>query len=468
MADVPLESLLADWVDGTLDVAGERVLLERLRSASPAERSAAARNALVDRLIRLDARGPLDAEAVLRALPARAGARLASRVMRRIDETTGVVPARPRRQTPWRAARGLRWAPAAAAVLLVAATAAAWLVVRAARPRLPYGLHVDGSPVARGEVVYAADGPVRLDLGGYCRIRLDPTSALRIEGRKGDEQVYLERGRLACEVDPGHGAFAVRTEIGTVAVCGTAFDLALENVDPGRPTAGRRLVVSVSEGSVRLAGPAGDRLVRAGETAVVDPAVAAGPYTPDDEGFVRHWLLLEPIPVEPWIPEQTEGAMGPLLDRARLPNVPLPRAGDRVTVAGRSLAWRPHALDGWWAVDLESFAQSVHGTEDGVLFHGATYVVCDREIPDARLSAGSDDSSAWFLNGREVLRIYADRYVEKDMRSAPVTLRKGVNILAFTVYNRDGPTAACARFVNADGNPVRGFTVTLTPPEDGR
>ncbi len=464
MDDASLESLLAAWVDGTLDVAGERDLLDRLRQAPPTARSAAARNALVDRLVRLDAKGPLDADAVLRALPARAGARLASRVMRRIDETTGALPARLRRRVPSRDARALRGLRLAAAAMLVAATVAAWLFVRTPRSRLPYALHAGGALVGRGDVVYAADGPVRVDLGGDCRIRLEPTSALRIEGRARAEQVYLERGRLGCEVEPGHGTFDVRTEVGTVSVRGTAFDLALEEIDPGRRGAGRRLVVEVTDGAVHLEGPGGGRTVRAGETAVVDPAVAAGPYAPDEEGFVRHWLLLEPIPIEPWTPDQTADAMGPLLDRARLPGAATPRAGDRVDAGGRSLAWRPHALDGWWAVDLESFAQSVHGPEDGVVFHGATYLVCDRDLPGLRLAIGSDDSSAWSLNGREILRLYSDRYVEKDMRSGPVTLRKGANVLGFTLYNRDGPTAACARFVDSAGEPVRGYTVTLTPP----
>jgi len=52
-------------------------------------------------------------------------------------------------------------------------------------------------------------------------------------------------------------------------------------------------------------------------------------------------------------------------------------------------------------------------------------------------------------------------------RSEPLTLRKGVNVLAFTVINGDGPTGACARFFDAAGEPIRDITVTLTPPADG-
>ena len=43
-----------------------------------------------------------------------------------------------------------------------------------------------------------------------------------------------------------------------------------------------------------------------------------------------------------------------------------------------------------------------------------------------------------------------------------------MNVLAFTVFNRDGPTAVCARFLDAGGAPVRDYTVTLTPPAETR
>ena len=82
-------------------------------------------------------------------------------------------------------------------------------------------------------------------------------------------------------------------------------------------------------------------------------------------------MLLEPIRREGWTTVQTEAVMKPLFDGARLPGaVRAPRAGDRVAVGGKSLAWRPHALGSWWAADLEAFAQSVHGRVRRVILRG--------------------------------------------------------------------------------------------------
>jgi ferric-dicitrate binding protein FerR (iron transport regulator) len=467
MDETRLESLLTEWLDGALDEAGERELLDLLQAAPPGTREAASRNALADRLLRVAARGPLDAEAVLRALPARSGSRLESRVMRHIRTTT----VRPRRRLLPRAAHDLRWLPAAA-LLLVALTATAWLALRhrdPARSAPRYALLVGGSPVARGCLVTTGDGPVRVDLGGYCRLRLDPMSVISIEGRERAEEVVLERGHVACDVEPGHGTFSIRTEVGTVTVLGTSFETALEDANPARPGTWRRLVVAVSSGTVRLAGPGGDRLVRAGETAAVVPPPPAGEYVPDAEGFVRHWLLLGPVPLDTWVRDHTEAVEKPILDAPLGPGpvAERPRAGDRADVKGRRFVWRPHAAGGA-AVDLEAFAHTVGGEDDNAIFLGVAYVVCDREIPGARLSIGSDDSSTWRLNGREVVRVYTNHAVGRDQdRSEPLTLRKGVNVLAFTVINGDGPTGACARFFDAAGEPIRDFTVTLTPPANG-
>ena len=44
-----------------------------------------------------------------------------------------------------------------------------------------------------------------------------------------------------------------------------------------------------------------------------------------------------------------------------------------------------------------------------------------------------------------------------------LTLKKGVNVLTFTVLNGDGPAAAAARFLDRDDNPVKGLKFSLTP-----
>ena len=72
----------------------------------------------------------------------------------------------------------------------------------------------------------------------------------------------------------------------------------------------------------------------------------------------------------------------------------------------------------------------------------------------------------WRLNGKEVIRVYEGRAIDKDQdKSKPLTLKKGVNVLSFAVINGDGPAGAAARFLDKSGNPVKNLTISLTPPE---
>jgi hypothetical protein len=68
----------------------------------------------------------------------------------------------------------------------------------------------------------------------------------------------------------------------------------------------------------------------------------------------------------------------------------------------------------------------------------------------------------WWLNGEEVLGLYNDRQaVVDDGVSKRVTLKKGTNVIRAAIVNGGGATDFCARFIDEDGNPVRGF-VTRT------
>ena len=140
---------------------------------------------------------------------------------------------------------------AVAAALLVFCVVAGWWTMghRYPAPEASgaYQL-VDATEVCRGAVLVTEDQPASLALGGYCHVRLEPHTALRIEGKQGAEQVLLEKGGVQCEVRPGVGAFAVRSQVGTVSVVGTSFSVKLlesiraesgANRPPAGPDAGR-------------------------------------------------------------------------------------------------------------------------------------------------------------------------------------------------------------------------------------
>ncbi len=180
-----------------------------------------------------------------------------------------------------------RAAPARLRLLAVAAglVAAAGLsaILLFSRPPVESGtqLTADGKPIERGALVAAPDRPIPISLGGACRVKLDAGSALRVEGSDRAEQVFLDRGRLECEVRPGAESFVVRTEIGTVFVKGTRFEVRLEE-EEGSAGTGKRLRVEVFEGTVLLTGPSGDQIIEAGESAAVTAQPSPFPAAPSE------------------------------------------------------------------------------------------------------------------------------------------------------------------------------------------
>ena len=104
----------------------------------------------------------------------------------------------------------------------------------------------DGKPVGRGSTLVTAKEEAVLVLGGYCNANVKPGSQVRIEGKKRDECIVLEKGSVACAVDREYGKFRIDTELATVQVTGTRFDVLYR---PGASDEAE-MVVRVEEGSV--------------------------------------------------------------------------------------------------------------------------------------------------------------------------------------------------------------------------
>jgi len=66
------------------------------------------------------------------------------------------------------------------------------------------------------------------------------------------------------------------------------------------------------------------------------------------------------------------------------------------------------------------------------------------------------------VNGQEVIGIYGDRQtVINDGVSRRLTLKKRQNILRCAVINGGGATDFCARFLDRNEKPLKGFTVSV-------
>jgi hypothetical protein len=197
--------------------------------------------------------------------------------------------------------------------------------------------------------------------------------------------------------------------------------------------------------------------------AQVAPVTLMRPATPDKapapDGFIQRWLVLEPIPAN----GLTDSAVQSIVKKEYFPNqfTLIPHDGDKVTVGDAQLTW--HAEDTkLYNVNLYHFARALDKPTSNVLFWAVTLVNCPREMPGVRLAIGSNAASVWWVNGQEVIGIYGDRQtVIDDGVSRRLTLKKGQNIIRAAIVNGGGATDFCARFLDQDDKPIKGYRVTL-------
>lgn len=180
---------------------------------------------------------------------------------------------------------------------------------------------------------------------------------------------------------------------------------------------------------------------------------------PDEEGFIRRWLVLEPIAAN----GLTDSVVQAAVKREYFPNqfTMFPHDGDKVKVEGSDLTW--HAVDtNSYNINLYHFAYALGKPTSNVLFWAVTVVDCPNELKGVRLAIGSNAASVWWVNGKEVIGIYGDRQtVIDDGVSKRLTLKKGPNVVRCAVVNGGGATDFCARFLDKDDAPVKSFTVNL-------
>ena len=220
------------------------------------------------------------------------------------------------------------------------------------------------------------------------------------------------------------------------------------------------------------------------------PVAANAPAAkPDNDGFIRRWMLLEPIDK----PNSgntvfTDSYLREHFNRQYFKGQQtiLPKDGQKVTAVfqqeqapagfGRgaaapaqpeiktvkqTLTW--HALESnMFNVKLFRFAEKYGEKVYGVLFWGVTIIDCPEDIENVRLAVGSNSASMWWLNGEEVLLLSGDRrMVKDDAMSQRLTLKKGRNILRGAIINGPGMSDFCVRFLDEKGLPVTNYSITV-------
>lgn len=181
---------------------------------------------------------------------------------------------------------------------------------------------------------------------------------------------------------------------------------------------------------------------------------------PDADGFLRRWLILEPIRTTGQL---TDSAVRTLVGTTHFPDqlTTIPHHGDVVTAGDTSLMW--HAVDtANYNVNLYHFAYALNKPTSNVLFWAVTVVNVPRELSNVRLAIGSNAASVWWVNGEEVITLFNDRQaVIDDGVSNRLTLKPGPNVIRAAVINAGGATDFCARLLDADDQPITAVTVNL-------
>jgi hypothetical protein len=223
------------------------------------------------------------------------------------------------------------------------------------------------------------------------------------------------------------------------------------------------LLSTVAAATINIAEAPGQSGRGSANTAGGPALTLARPATPtkapDEEGFIRRWLVLEPISTN----GLTDSLVQAAVKKEYFPNqfTVIPHDGDKVNVEDSNLAW--HAVDTkLYNVNLYHFAHMLGKPTSNVLFWAVTAVDCTNELKDVRLAIGSNAASVWWVNGKEVIGLYGDRQsVIDDGVSKRLTLKKGPNVVRCAVVNGGGATDFCARFLDKDDAPVKNLTVNL-------
>jgi hypothetical protein len=191
-------------------------------------------------------------------------------------------------------------------------------------------------------------------------------------------------------------------------------------------------------------------------------SVTTSPKSPDKDGFLQRWLLLEPINKS--IRGNTiftDTYVRDALNTEYFPNQfsVIPQDGDKVKVGDQELIW--HALDSsLFNVKLFRFADGLSKQTYSVIFWAVTVVESPREMKNVRLAVGSNSASMWWVNGKEAVGLFGDRrMVMDDCVSKRITLNKGKNVIRGAVINGPGMSDFCVRFIDENGDPIKDITI---------
>jgi hypothetical protein len=188
---------------------------------------------------------------------------------------------------------------------------------------------------------------------------------------------------------------------------------------------------------------------------------------PDDRGYIRQWLVLAPINFGEYYNAED-------IDKDTIPHEAqmTPKPGDTITVASeedvngtiktvqKQLTWKPVVTDDFF-LDFNALLGLESSEKCGG--YAVAYIETAREMKDITFSFSTNDNGALFLNGQKIWSLVIPRALEEDSDSVPnLTLRKGINVIVFKIWNDSNNWQCCLRILTKDGTPVQNVKVYLS------
>ncbi|HET6406848.1 MAG TPA: hypothetical protein VFG14_03120 [Chthoniobacteraceae bacterium] len=184
-------------------------------------------------------------------------------------------------------------------------------------------------------------------------------------------------------------------------------------------------------------------------------ASANDSFTLDSQGYIRHWLMLAPIP----LPDEEPGSEAIYKQQVRGEAALRPRAGDTVKVGVNELRWQ-NIIATTNFFDFNAVLKTVNDRAAGYM---VTYVECERDRPDVIMAVASNDEGRIYFNGADIYLFNEPRPLMLDADKGKVTLKKGINVIIFKVINEQNAWQGAIRLLEKEGTPLKDIKVKLSP-----
>jgi hypothetical protein len=178
-------------------------------------------------------------------------------------------------------------------------------------------------------------------------------------------------------------------------------------------------------------------------------------FKADAEGYIRHWVMLAPIPLG----EEETGSEAIFKEQIKDEAALRPKAGDKVKVGGKELTWQNiTATTNYF--DFTAIVKSLNDREAG---YAVTYIECGTEKPEVILAVASNDEGRIYFNGVDIYVFGEPRTLMLDADKGKVTLKKGVNVVVFKIINEQGNWQGAMRLLVKGGAPLKDVTIKRSP-----